>query len=176
MEKTIQIPQGVTVEITGNHVKVAGPKAKLERDFSSPLFKGDIKVQKNENELKVSTESYRRPIKAEVGAIAAHIRNMISGVTKEYKYTLHSVYMHFPFTVKVVGAEVVIANFLGERAQRKAKIIGSTKVDVKGEEITVSGNDIEAVGLTAANIERAAKISARDRRVFQDGIFLTKRE
>ena len=176
MEKTVLVPQGVTVDIAGMHIKVSGPKAKLERDFTSQLFTGDVKIEKIEDTIKVSTTSYRRPIKAEVGCIAAHVRNMIAGVTKDYKYTLQSVYMHFPFTVKVVGSDVVIANFLGERAQRKAKIVGSTKVDVKAEEITITGNDIESVGLTAANIERATKIKARDRRVFQDGIFLTKRE
>lgn len=176
MEKTVKIPQGATIEINGMHVKVSGAKAKLEKDFSSPLFTGDIKITKHEDSVKVSTESYKRPVKAEVGTIAAHIRNMFEGVGKEYKYTLQSVYMHFPFTVKVQGAEVVVTNFLGERAPRKAKIVGGTKVEVKGEEITVTGHDLDDVGQTAANIERATAIPSRDRRVFQDGIFLIKRD
>ncbi|MBU5557826.1 MAG: 50S ribosomal protein L6 [Candidatus Aenigmatarchaeota archaeon] len=176
MEKIIPIKEGVSVEVTGSKVVVSGPKGKLERDFSSPLFVGKIRIEKTDNAVKVSTNSYRRHVKAEVGCIASHIRNMIVGVTDGYKYTLQAVYMHFPFTVKVVGNEVVISNFLGERALRKAKIIGDTKVDVHGEQITVSGNDVEAVGQTAANIERATAIPARDRRVFQDGIFLIKRE
>lgn len=175
MEKTVPIATGVTVEVTGSRVTVSGPKGKLERDFSSPLFAGEIAIQKTDNAVKVATASYRRHLKAEVGCIAGHIRNMVAGVTGGYKYTLQSVYMHFPFTVKVAGKEVVISNFLGERAVRRAAIVGQTKVEVKGEEITVEGSDIEAVGQTAANIERATKIPSRDRRVFQDGIFLTKR-
>ncbi len=175
MEKTVAITKGVTVDVSGNKVSVSGQKGKLERDFSSPLFAGEITIQKTDSSVKVSTDSWRRKTKSEVGTIASHVRNMMSGVTGGYKYTLKSVYMHFPFTVKVSGKDIVISNFLGERAVRKAVIVGDTKVEVKGDEITVTGTDVEAVGHTAANIERASFIRNRDRRVFQDGIFLTSR-
>ncbi|MGB1098957.1 MAG: 50S ribosomal protein L6, partial [Poseidonia sp.] len=52
-------------------------------------------------------------------------------------------------------------------------------VDVKVSnkvEVTVSGIDKEAVGQTAANIERCTTVKKRDRRVFQDGIYLLNKE
>ena len=56
-----------------------------------------------------------------------------------------------------------------------SKIGDNTKVEVKAADITVSGPDIEAVGQTAANMEQATKIRKHDRKVFQDGIYITKK-
>ena len=50
-------------------------------------------------------------------------------------------------------------------------MVNGCKIEIKGDEIIVTGIDKEAVGLTAAKLERVTKIKARDRRVFQDGIF-----
>jgi large subunit ribosomal protein L6 len=82
------------------------------------------------------------------------------------------VFAHFPMTVKVTGDKVNIDNFLGERHPRVAKIVGSAKVNVKGDEVTVTGINKEDVGQTMANLEQATKIKGRDPRVFQDGIYL----
>jgi len=171
MEKIVEIPEGIEIEIENFKVKVKGPKGSLERDFYSPLFKGDILVKKEDNKILVRTESERKKIKAMAGTMAAHIRNMVTGVTEGFSVKLKIVYMHFPFTVKVSEKEILVNNFLGERVPRKAKVIGDCKIDVKGDEITVSGISKEDVGDTAANLEKATWIKARDRRVFQDGIF-----
>jgi large subunit ribosomal protein L6 len=84
-------------------------------------------------------------------------------------------YSHFPVQVSVVGSEVSIVNFLGEKKARKAKIIGNTKVEVKGDALSITGIDVEALGQTAANIEIATKIKEYDPRVFQDGIYITSK-
>ncbi len=106
-----------------------------------------------------------------LGTIEAHVNNMIKGVTEGYTVKLKIVYMHFPFTLKTSGKEISINNFLGEKTPRKTKIVGDCKVEVKGDEITITGINKDDVGQTAANLERATWVRARDRRVFQDGIF-----
>ena len=172
MEKEIIIPEGVTVEVDKEHAKVSGPKGDLRKEFKH-FF--DIKIKKERNKIKISSTSERRRVKAMVGTIAAHLRNMIKGVTQGYTYRMRIVYTHFPITVKVEEGKVLINNFLGENVPRVAKIVGDTKIEVKGQDIILTGVSREDVGQTAANIEQACRISKYDRRVFQDGIYITEK-
>ena len=110
-----------------------------------------------------------------VGTIAAHIKNMIKGVTEGFEYKLKVHYTHFPVTVSVEGDKVLIKNFLGEKHPRIAKIVGNAKVDVKGQDITITGIDIEEVSQTAANLVLKTNVGRRDIRVFNDGIFLVSK-
>ncbi|MEM5882706.1 MAG: 50S ribosomal protein L6 [Candidatus Aenigmatarchaeota archaeon] len=167
-----KIPDEVKVEIEENKFKVSGPLGNLEKTFKIPK---EIRVEKLNNIIKVSCEE-KRKLKAMAGTIVAHLRNMVEGVQKGFKYKLKIVYSHFPITVKVEGDKVLIQNFLGERVPRIAKIKGNVKVEVVPPEIYVSGIDLEDVSQTAANIEQACRIKARDRRVFQDGIWVVGRE
>ena len=107
-----------------------------------------------------------------IGTICAHINNMMKGVSKGFTYKLKIVYAHFPISVKVEGDKILIENFLGERAPRVAKIVGNTKVFVKGDDVIVQGINIEEVGQTAANIEQATRIKNKDPRKFLDGIYI----
>ncbi|UXD21150.1 50S ribosomal protein L6 [Ignicoccus pacificus DSM 13166] len=174
---TVNIPENVTVEIEGSKVKVSGPKGTLERDFSHA--KGiRIRTIEDEEGKKVLVETFfaNRKRKALVNTIAAHIENMITGVTKGWRYKMKIVFSHFPINVKVVGDTVEIHNFIGEKAPRKAKILPGVKVQVKGKELVIEGIDLEKVAQTAANIEQATKIKDFDRRVFMDGIYIYQRE
>jgi len=173
MEKTVEIPEGIEVEVDNFKAKIKGPKGSLERDFYSPLFRKEITIKKNDNIISIATESKRKKVKAMIGTIEAHMNNMFKGVTGGFTVKLKIVYMHFPFTLKISGSEILVDNFLGEKLPRKTKIVGDCKVEIKGDEITVTGINKEEVGQTAANLERVTWIKSRDRRVFQDGIFRT---
>jgi large subunit ribosomal protein L6 len=171
--KELQIPEGVSVDVAGNKLKVVGPKGEIQREFQ--LTK-DVKIEKQENKIKVYSESERRKVKALVGTIAGHIGNMFTGVTKGFTYKLKIVFSHFPITVKVDKDKVLIQNFLGERKPRVAKIVGNVQVKVDGADVTVSGIDLDDVGTTASNLEQATRIKGYDKRVFQDGIWIVGRE
>ena len=175
MEKTVSIPSGITVEVDKFKVRVKGAKGLLEKDFYTPLFAKDIKVELRDGKMAVSSQSDRKKIRAMVGTICAITSHMIKGVTEGYEAKLKVVYMHFPFTMKITGKEIAVVNFLGEKTPRKTKIVGDCKVEVKGEDITVTGISKDDVGHTASNLEKVTHIKARDRRVFQDGIFWLKR-
>ena len=169
--RTVEIPEGVSVEIEGNRVTVKGPKGEVTREL--PLVKG-VLMRKEDNTVIIEAFFADARKRAVVGTLAAHIRNMITGVTKGYKYKLKIIYSHFPMNVKVEGDKVVIGNFLGEKAPRIAKILPGVKVtvDKKNNDVIVEGIDIEKVGQTAANIEFATKIKDKDRRKFMDGIYI----
>jgi len=169
----VTIPENVEVKVEGARVHVKGPKGELSRDFSHA--RGVIiSVVEEEGERKVVVEAFfaNRRLKALVGSIASHIDNMITGVTKGFRYKLKIIYSHFPMTVKVEGDRVVVENFLGEKAPRIAKILPGVKVRVDKRDVIVEGIDIEAVGQTAANIELATKVRGKDRRVFIDGVYI----
>jgi len=77
----------------------------------------------------------------------------------------------------VNGDTFTVNNYFGERVPRTAEILHNVNVSVQNKvEITVSGIDKELVGQTAANIERCTTVKNRDRRVFQDGIYLLNKE
>jgi len=100
---------------------------------------------------------------------------MFHGVTEGWEYEMEVFYSHFPMQVGVEGDEVVIENFLGEKAPRRTEIHGDTEVTVSNEEVTLSGPNIEDVGQTAADIEQLTRVQDKDVRVFQDGVYITQK-
>jgi large subunit ribosomal protein L6 len=170
--KEISIPEGVTIEVSDTKVKVSGPKGHLERNFKMI----GVNIEKKEKKIKVSSESERRKDKSLVGTATAHIRNMFAGVTEGYTYNLKAVFSHFPITIKTEGNKVLVQNFLGERKPRTAKIVGDSKVEIKGQDISVSGTDLEEVSQTSANIEQSCRVIGYDRRRFPDGVFIVKKK
>jgi len=171
VESVVEIPEGVEVEIEGNKVTVRGPKGELTKTL--PVPRGVI-VRKEDGKIIVEAYFANARKRAMVGTIAAHIRNMITGVTKGYRYKLKIIYSHFPVNLSIEGDKLIISNFLGEKAPRVARILPGVKVtiDKKNNDVIVEGIDIEKVGQTAANIELATKIKDKDRRKFMDGIYI----
>jgi len=171
--ETITIPDGVSVSIQDENITVKGAKGEVSKQLSHPSLQ--LKVDGNNVIIQYSA-SAKRKTRALVGTFAAHIRNMIKGVSNEFTYTMKTVFSHFPIKTKVEGNEFLIENFLGERSPRRALILEGVKVTIQGDIVKVVGVDKEKVGQTMANIERASKVTRRDIRVFQDGVYLISKE
>jgi len=169
--RKIEIPSDVSAELEGNLLKVTGPEGENFRRF----ILGKVELVKEGNNITVGSENATKKEKKMMNTIAAHIRNMILGVQKKFEYELKAVFSHFPVTLEVKGHEFIIKNFLGEKVPRKAKIPAGVSVEVQGNTIKVTSTNRELAGQTAANFETATRIRARDKRVFQDGIFMTKK-
>jgi large subunit ribosomal protein L6 len=171
LEVQVAIPAGVEIKIEDSLISVSGPKGTLKRELAYP----GVKIHLKEEMLNVSAKTQRKVIKAMSGTIAAHIRNMIKGVSKGFEYRLKVVSSHFPITVKHEGNTVYIDNFLGEKTPRKSRVLGDCTINIKGDMVTVSGSNIEDVAQTAANIELTSRVKGRDRRVFQDGVYIVSK-
>lgn len=168
----VEVPEKVTVTIEKDGmIKVKGPNGEVSRRLHDPR----ITIEKHGGKLLIHSDLQRAKVKALVGTYGAHLRNMVVGVTKGFEYKMKIVYAHFPIKAAVKGETFVIENFLGEKCPRKTSILGSTKVQIKGDQVVLTGPDVEQVGQTAANIERATKIKGFDPRIFQDGIYITEK-
>jgi len=172
MEDKISIPQGTNVEIVNDIIKVKGKFGGVEKKFN-PY---DLQINVKEGNVVVSTKTDKKREKKLLNTYSSHINNMLKGVNNKIIYKLRLVFSHFPVSLEVKGSDLVIKNFLGEKAPRKAKILQGVDVKVKGKDLTVEGVDIEKVSQTAANIEQAGKIKHKDRRVFQDGIYIVEKD
>jgi len=171
LKDEVEIPEKVQVTIADGTVTVKGPQGEISKKLSHPR----VKLERKGKHIVVSSELPRKREKALVGTYGAHLRNMMVGATKGFEYKLKIVYAHFPIKTSIKGDQFVIENFLGEKFPRKTKILGSTKVNIKGDQVVVTGPNVEDAGQTAANIDRATKIRGFDLRVFQDGIYITEK-
>jgi large subunit ribosomal protein L6 len=169
MRVELQIPDDVTADVDHLDLTVDGPNGAVTRRLWYP----DVSVDVEEEMVVISSDADDAKTTATVGTFESHVQNMFHGVTEGWEYEMEVFYSHFPMQVTVEGDEVVIENFLGEKAPRRTTIHGDTDVAVDGEELTISGPDKEAVGQTAADIEQLTKVSGKDTRVFQDGVYIT---
>jgi large subunit ribosomal protein L6 len=171
MRVELDIPDDVTAEMDRLDLTVEGPNGSVTRRLWFP----DITVSVEGDQVVVESDASDAKTNATVGTFESHITNMFHGVTDGWEYEMEVFYSHFPMKVQADGGEVVIENFLGEKAPRRTNIHGDTDVQVDGEELTLSGPDKEAVGQTAADIEQLTRVSGKDTRVFQDGVYITKK-
>ncbi len=166
----IEIPKGINVEVSPDKITVSGSLGRNERAFNSAI----LKVAKNDEKVSISTNAAKRLQKKASSAaiaLAKEIKNDIDGVSKHFEINMESTFAHFPITLETKGDSLIIKNMLGERAARTARIVGSTKVEIKDKKVRVYGIKLDDVTQTAANIRIAVKIRNKDNRVFQDGVY-----
>jgi len=169
--REIEIPHGVEAEIEGTVLKVKGPEGESKKNFN---LKG-LSLVKKDNKIILGNKSSTKKEKKLINSNAAHIKNMINGVQHKFEYHLKVCFSHFPISVEMKGKEVSIKNFLGEKIPRKTVVPEGVDVDINKDIIKVKSVDKELAGQVAANFETVTRIRNRDRRIFQDGIFMTKK-
>jgi len=167
----IDVPNGVQAAVDKFKIIIKGKNGELTRNAANPRFEFSVEDNKVFIRLKKGVKFSARD-KMMMNTNMAHLKNMLKGIQVMYKAKLKICSGHFPMQVTVQDNMLQIKNFLGEKVPRKTRFMDGVKVVVQGDIILVEGADKENVGQTAAMIEQSTRITNRDRRIFQDGVYI----
>ena len=144
--KSISVPAGVDVTITGQTVKVKGPKGELSHTVAEP-----ITVVQEDGELHVNRPNDERKAKELHGLSRTLVANMIVGVTEGYKKTLEINGTGYRVTAKGKDLEFALGFSHPVNVVPPAGITFSVE---RPTQFTVTGIDKQLVGEVAANIRK----------------------
>ena len=140
----ITIPEGVEVNVQGNHVTVKGPKGTLEKDLSEKLT-----ISVEDGKVIVKRPNDETSMKSLHGLTRTLINNMIIGVKEEFKKELEI--NGVGYRVQKQGNDLNLT--LGYSHPVIYKAPQGISFDVPNpNSIIVKGIDKELVGQTAAEI------------------------
>ncbi len=148
-KKSIEIPQGVTVEISETEIRVKGPKGELKQSIHP-----EIKIENKDGKILVAPKSeLSKKGRGLWGLYRALVANMVEGVSKgfEKKLEIEGV----GFKAAVVGDELVLN--LGFTNPVKIKKPEGINFVVEKNVVTVSGTSKELVGAVSALIRKQKK-------------------
>jgi large subunit ribosomal protein L6 len=170
-EQRLTIPEGASAETERFDLTVSGENGSVTRRLWYP----NVTVAVENGEVVIASDAEDAKTTATMGTFASHIENAFHGVSEGWTYEMEVFYSHFPMQVRAEDGDVVIQNFLGEKSPRRTPIRGDTAVAVDDERVTLSGPNKEDVGQTAADIEQLTRVSGKDSRVFQDGVYISEK-
>ncbi len=168
----IIVPKGIEVTLNDS-VDIKGPKGEVKKKIGA----FGIAIEKKGDIITISSKKSTKREKKIICSIRSHIKNMIAGVQKPFVYKMQICSVHFPITVTLDKQNnlLKIKNFFGETKERTARIVDGADVKIDGDKIEVESCDIEKAGQTVANIESSTRVKNKDRRIFQDGIFIVSK-
>ncbi|CAA2968199.1 60S ribosomal protein L9-like [Olea europaea var. sylvestris] len=180
--ETMDIPDGVKIKVKAKMIEVEGPRGKLTRNFKHLNL--DFQLISDEatgkRQLKVDAWFGSRKTSAAIRTALSHVDNLITGVTKGYRYKMRFVYAHFPINASITNGSksIEIRNFLGEKKVRKVDMLEGVSI-VRSEkvkdELVLDGNDIELVSRSCALINQKCHVKNKDIRKFLDGIYVSEK-
>jgi large subunit ribosomal protein L6 len=157
-KKLIEVPAGVKVEVSGQIVKVSGPKGALEIKCHPKI---NVKLDSQNNKVVVENPSPQgRTEKALHGTTRALINNMITGVNKgfEKKMEIYGT----GYGVKEQGGKLILQVGYSYSVEMKMPKSVKVRIDVaatKGNDtpakFTLTGYDKHELGQFAADVRNA---------------------
>ena len=148
-KKLIDLPSGIDVSIVENGITIKGIKGELNADFPN-----SVKLEKEEDKVKVTPLSESKSAKASWGMARTLINNMVRGVSEGFSKVLE---------INGVGYRAsidgdILTLQLGYSHDIKLAIPSDLEVKcTKPTEILVSGIDKQRVGQFASEIRRLRK-------------------
>ena len=143
-QKPVVIPEGVTVAVSQNEVKVIGPKGSLEQKV-----RPEIKVTVSKRKVFVERQADDKVSRALHGLTRSLIANMIHGVQSGFSKALKLV--GTGYRVKMEGSKIVLSVGFSHSVEFEPPV--GVELAIEGDNfIKVSGINKALVGQVAANI------------------------
>ncbi|KAJ4511354.1 60S ribosomal protein L9B [Exophiala dermatitidis] len=183
-QEQLVIPEDVKIHIRSRIVTVEGPRGKLVKDLSHIAVTFTVsKNKKGQQLVQIEIHHGSRKNVATLRTVKSIIENLVIGVTKGYKYKMRYVYAHFPINVNIEKNDegrfnLEIRNFLGEKIVRYVTMAEGVTVEAsKGvkDQIELTGNSLENVSQSAADIQQICRVRNKDIRKFLDGLYVSER-
>ena len=161
---TMEIPDGVKIKVHAKVIEVEGPRGKFTHNFKHLNL--DFQLLKDETigkrTLKIEVWFGSRKTSAVTRTTLSHVENLITGVTKGYRYKMRFVSAHFPINASITNSNrsIKIRNFLGEKKVWKVDMLEGVTIlrsEKVKDELVLDGNDIELVSCSAALINQKKK-------------------
>lgn len=140
----VQLPSGVTVEISGSDVIVKGPKGTLTRRFHDK-----VALSQDDGVVTVTRVDEERESKALHGLSRALLANMVVGVSEGYRRELQTVGVGYRAALKGKDLELQVG------FSHPVEVAAPDGIDFEVPEptqIVITGIDKELVGQIAADI------------------------
>ena len=168
----LQLPKDVKAKLSedGMEITISGKLGSTSKTVNTSLLEAKLKGDKVVLEPTPNGKLAKKAALA-CNSLRNELESAAAGVENGVERKMKILYAHFPISVEIKGKEVLIKNIFGERNPRVAKIVGDTKVDVKGQDVHITGVDEYDVGQTAANLRKLSLQRNKDGRVFQDGVY-----
>lgn len=176
-DQLLEIPEGVHLKIVARQITVTGPRGSLTKNLKHL----DVSFAKISNrQVRIIVHNGERKHVATLRTVKSLIANLVTGVTKGYKYKMRYVYAHFPINVNIVekdGAKFIeVRNFLGDKKIRNVPVRDGVTIEFSTnvkDEIVLSGNSVEDVSQNAADLQQICRVRNKDIRKFLDGIYVS---
>ncbi|HAG53492.1 MAG TPA: 50S ribosomal protein L6 [Alphaproteobacteria bacterium] len=139
----VAMPQGVEANVVGRELTVKGKNGELQ--FTVPA---EIKTAIEENEIVFTLGTTSKQAKAFWGLSRAMVANMVKGVSEGFTKVLEINGVGYRAAVK--GNKLDLSLAFSHPVEME--IPSDLKVEVKGNEITITGADKQRVGQFAADV------------------------
>jgi large subunit ribosomal protein L6 len=148
-KKAVAVPAGVTATVSGQEVKMKGPKGEL-----AFVLHADVEAKLENGEIRVDPRNETKRARAMWGMSRTMVANLAAGVTQGFEKKLEITGVGYRASVQ--GKNLQLA--LGYSHDVVYPIpTGITVVTPKPTEIVVSGIDRQRVGQVAAEIREFRK-------------------
>jgi large subunit ribosomal protein L6 len=145
-KKPVPVPSGVTATVSGQTVKMKGPKGELS--FTVPA---ELRVAQGKTGIEVTPIDETKRARAMWGMSRTQIVNLIDGVTKGYSHTLEIQGVGFRAALKGKDLQLQVG-FSHDVIHPVPQGVDVKVSGAKQEIVTVSGIDKQKVGQMAAEI------------------------